>query len=186
MQAPPPAAETIDLGGATAELCFSSTGARPVRPHMIYFNSDHTRAIIAFVASGHVAILDSRSRSPVHCLRTTPGFSGARQAHNAFPTPDDRYIMIANQNGKQVERVRTNYRRNKYVHETDKTLKLYGAECTTPSGDACEGPTVGRPDNAPICVSVPPAKRNRDNRVFVTLRGGACSALPLTQLNRLS
>ena len=44
---------TIDLGGEVSAMCLASTGANPVRPHMLMFNSTRSHAILAFVASGH-------------------------------------------------------------------------------------------------------------------------------------
>ena len=58
-------AEKIDLGLATAQLCMASTGANPVRPHMIFFNSNGSHAVLAFVASGHVVFFDAATRTPV-------------------------------------------------------------------------------------------------------------------------
>src|SRR5918992_3180177 len=74
-------AETIDLGGAAAELCFARTGANPVRPHMMAMNPSQTHAIISFVATGHVLFMDAAARVPVACFRMSPGDGGARQAH---------------------------------------------------------------------------------------------------------
>src|SRR5688572_242805 len=111
-QAAAAAAEQIDLSGAAAALCFSKTGLNPVRPHMIYFNAAQTHAIVSFVASGHVLILNAGTRAPIDCIRTTAGAGGAQQAHAAFPSPDQTYIAVANQNGKQLERINTNYATN--------------------------------------------------------------------------
>src|SRR5687768_10279406 len=108
----------IDLGGATTALCATKTGASPVRPHMIFFNSTGTHAVLAFVASGHVVFFDARTRRPLDCLRMSPGAGGARQAHAAFPTPDDSAVLVANQNGKLFERIATNYAGNVFVHDT--------------------------------------------------------------------
>jgi hypothetical protein len=158
-------ATTIDLRGATAQLCMASTGANPVRPHMIFFNSTGSHAVLAFVASGHVVFFEAATRVPVACLRSTPGAGGARQAHAAVPTRDDAAVLVANQNGKLVERINTNYATNQFVHDTAATLNV--ATCTTPNGIACEQAGV-RPDNAPICAFV-----GSDNGpAFVTLRGG--------------
>ena len=46
----------LDLSGAASTLCFESTGANPVRPHMIQFNSTHSHAVLTFVTTGHVVI----------------------------------------------------------------------------------------------------------------------------------
>jgi hypothetical protein len=155
----------IDLGGATTALCAAKTGTNPVRPHMIFFNSTGTHAVLAFVASGHVVFFDARTRSPLDCLRMSSGAGGARQAHAAFPTPDDSAVLVANQNGKLFERIATNYRENVFEHNTAATLNL--ATCITPNGVACEAAGI-RPDNAPIC----PFVASDNGPAFVTLRGG--------------
>jgi hypothetical protein len=98
------------------------------------------------------------------------GSGGARQAHAAFPTPDDSFVLVANQNGKLVERIHTNYASESFVLEAAATLNL--ATCFTPNGFACQDPAV-RPDNAPICPFVP-----SDNGVaFISLRGGGLLVL---------
>lgn len=156
---------TINLGGATAELCFAATGAFPVRPHMVFFNSKDTHAALSFVTSGHVVIFDAHKRRPVSCFRTEVGAGGARQAHAAWHTRDDRYLIVANQNGKKLERIRTDYTNNLYAQEPAATLDL--AACTTPNGLPCQSAEL-RPDNAPICGIV--ASDNGPS--FVSLRGG--------------
>ncbi|MGP3959864.1 hypothetical protein ACTWPT_28020 [Nonomuraea sp. 3N208] len=155
----------IDLGGATSSLCLSSTGRNPVRPHMIVFNKADTHAALAFVASGHVVIFDAASRRPLACFSTETGAGGARQAHALWPTEDDRYLIIANQNGKKLERIRTDYAAGAFRQEPAATLDLAG--CTTPSGAPCQSPEA-RPDNAPIC----PFIASDNGPVFVSLRGG--------------
>jgi hypothetical protein len=155
----------IDLGAETAALCRTSTGADPVRPHMLTFNGAHTHATLSFVASGHVVFLDARARRPLACVRTEPGAGGARQAHAIWPTRDDRYLMVANQNGKKLERIRTDYRAGSFVQEPAATLDL--AACTTPNGVPCQAADI-RPDNAPIC----PFIASDNGPLFVSLRGG--------------
>jgi hypothetical protein len=155
----------LDLGAATADLCRATTGRNPVRPHMILFNNAHTHAVLSFVASGHVVIFEAATRRPLQCFETTVGSTGTRQAHAAFPAPDGSYILIANQNGKRLERIDTNYRTNTFVHNAAATLDL--ATCTTPSGQPCEHPDL-RPINWPICPIIDSTSRHG----FVTLRGG--------------
>jgi DNA-binding beta-propeller fold protein YncE len=157
--------EKIDLGGATAALCMSQTGANPVRPHMMAMNPAQSHAIISFVASGHVVFMDATTRQPIACFRTSAGVGGVRQAHMSTPSPDGTYVTVANQNGKLFERIRTDYRTNTFVHETAATLNL--ATCTTPNGLPCEAALL-RPDNAPIC----PITESTSRFTFVTLRGG--------------
>jgi hypothetical protein len=163
--APNAVPEVVDLAGATAALCLANTGANPVRPHMIFFNSTYSHAVLAFVASGHVVIFNAQMRSPLACFRMSAGAGGARQAHAAIPAPDDTYILVANQNGKLLERIDTNYSTNTFIHNTGATLDLVNG--TTPNGIPRQLPGV-RPDNAPITAIPHPAS----TLGFVTLRGG--------------
>jgi len=133
--ASPAPAAVVDLGGAAAALCREQTGANPVRPHMLLFNQAHTHAVLAFVASGHVAVFDAAGRRPLACVRTTESPTG-RQAHAAFPSPDGSYILIANQNGKRLERIDANFSANSFAHNPAATLDL--AACRTPSGMPCQ------------------------------------------------
>src|SRR5262245_37151071 len=155
----------LDLGGAAADLCRATTGRNPVRPHMILFNHQQSHAVVSFVASGHVVVFDAESRTPLACLQTTVGSTGTRQAHAAFPAPDGSYILVANQNGKRLERIDTNFATNTFTHNSSATLDL--ATCTTPSGQPCEHPDL-RPINWPIC----PIIDSTSTYSFVTLRGG--------------
>lgn len=166
------ARERIDLSGEVATLCNAATGANPVRPHMLLFNRDHTHAVLSFVASGHVVVMDAAARRPLSCSRTTQSATG-RQAHAAYPAPDGRYIVVANQNGKRLERINADFRTNTFTPDIAATLDL--ATCVTPSGAACQAPGV-RPDNAPICPIVDASSRY----VFVTLRGGGMFVVDAT------
>jgi hypothetical protein len=159
-----PAAE-IDLSGATSALCLSQTGANPVRPHMLFTNSAQTHMTLSFVVSGHVVIFDARTRQPLTCIRTSVGSTGARQVHAAIPAPDDSYLMVANQNGKLLERIDTNYTTNTFTLNPAATINL--ATCTTPNGAPCELAGL-RNDNAPIC----PIIEFTSTYGYVTMRGG--------------
>jgi hypothetical protein len=159
-------AATTDLGATVGAYCQRQTGTVPARPHMIVFNGGDgggggsgTHAVIAYVASGHVAFLDASRREPVGCIDV-----GA-QAHAAWPTPDQRHLIVANQNGKLLQRIATDYAADSFTLEGAATLDL--ANCTTPSGAACQDPVL-RPDNAPIC----PRTTSDGSFTFVTLRGG--------------
>ncbi|MGH8532281.1 MAG: hypothetical protein ACREV1_05980 [Gammaproteobacteria bacterium] len=167
--------EVVDLGGTASALCLAETGANAVRPHIVLFNTGHTHAIIAFVASGHVVFMETATRTPAKCLRMSVGAGGLLQAHAAFPAPNNAYVIVANQNGKLLERINTDANENgipyegasDIVHDTAATLNL--ASCTTPNGVACETPGVApRPNNAVIC---PIIDRN-STLTFVTLAGG--------------
>lgn len=159
------APERIDLAGDAAALCFAKTEANPVRPHMLAINPSQTYAIVSFVASGHVLFLDAATRQPVDCIRTSIGAGGARQVHFAIPSPDEAYVSVANQNGKLLERINTDYSTNTFVLDSAATIDLAG--CTTPNGLPCQAAGL-RPDNAPICPIIDSTSRY----TFVTLRGG--------------
>jgi hypothetical protein len=151
--------QTIDLGGEARALCLARTGSAPRRPHMLMFNHAQTHAIVAFVATGHVLLLSARTRKPVGCIDV-----GA-QAHDASPSPDGRYVLVANLNGKLLQRILTNYALNQFALDGAATLDL--ARCRTPSGALCEDPAL-RPNNAPIFTRTD----HRGRLGFVSLRGG--------------
>ena len=157
--------EIIDLSADASDLCFAKTGAQPVRPHMIAINASQSHAIVSFVATGHVLIMNAATREPVECIRTSVGAGGARQVHFAIPSPDESYIAVANQNGKLFERIDTNYAAQSFVLNTGAMIDL--ANCTTPNGVPCQITAI-RPDNAPICPIIDATSQY----VFVTLRGG--------------
>jgi YVTN family beta-propeller protein len=166
--------EVIDLSLAPATLCFDRTGANPVRPHMLAMNASQTHAVISFVASGHVLIMNARTRTPIECIRSSIGAGGARQVHLAIPSPDESYIAVANQNGKLFERIDTDYSTDSFVLNTAAGIDLL--TCTTPNGAACQDPAL-RPDNAPIC----PIIESTSRFVFVTLRGGGLFVVDATK-----
>ncbi len=158
--------ETIALGGAVRNYCVSQTGSEPRRPHMLVFNGGdddgaggNSHAAIAYVATGHIAFLDASTRAPVGCIDV------GTQAHAAWPTPDQKHLIVANQNGKLLQRIATDYETNTFTLENAATLDL--AACTTPSGAACQDAAL-RPDNAPIC----PRTTSDGKLTFVSLRGG--------------
>jgi hypothetical protein len=163
-------AELIDLSAETSALCFASTGANPVRPHMIVMNRSETHAVLSFVASGHVVIFDAPTRTPIFCTRMAAGAGGAIQAHAVYPTADDRFILVANQNGKRFERIATDYCSDTFSYDPAASVDLAG--CTTPNGLPCQDPVL-RPDNAPIC----PFQSPSGGPAFVSLRGGGMFAI---------
>lgn len=147
----------VDLGGAAEQLCVQQTGTAPVRPHMLLFNTGHSHAVLSYVASGHVLFLDARKRTPLACIDV------GVQAHAAVPSPDGRSVIVANQNGKLVQRIATDYRTNTFTLEPAATLDLVPLQ------------HAGRPDNAPICPLVEPTSRF----AFITLRGGGLLVLDI-------
>ena len=126
---------------------------------MLFFNEAGTHAVLSFVATGHVLFIDAKRRAPLACIDV------GVQAHAAVPSPDESYVVVSNQNGKLLQRIRTDYRRNRFTLEPEATLDL--ATGTTPSGAPRQDPAL-RPDNAPICALIESSSRFS----FVTLRGG--------------
>lgn len=151
--------ETIDLGGAARDACLAQTGSAPRRPHMFFFAGGDRYVVLSFVASGHVVLMDAIRRAPLACV------DAGEQAHAALPSPDGRYVVVANQNGRLLQRITTDYTAGSFVLDSAATLDL--AACRTPSGAACQDAGT-RPDNAPVCPVI-----SADSRLtFVTLRGG--------------
>jgi hypothetical protein len=169
--APIASIDLATLGGAgglctvATDTLGSGSGANPVRPHMIMFNSTHTHAWVSFVGSGHVAVFDAVNRTALACFRTHAGAGGVRQAHATFPSPDDSYALVANQNGRLLERIDTSYATNTFTHSAASILNL--ATCTTPNGNPCQGATT-RPVGIPIC----PIIDSSSSLAFITLRDG--------------
>lgn len=151
--------EVIDLGGASRSLCLAQTGTAPVRPHMFFFNGAGSHAVIAFVTSGHVLFMDTETKAAVKCIDV------GVQAHAAVPSNDQTFIVVANQNGRLLQRINTDYNTNTFTLDNAATLDL--ATCTTPNGAPCQDPVL-RPSNRPIC----PVIDSSDNFTFITLAGG--------------
>ena len=82
----------------------TTTGAHVSRIHGVSPSPDHVHMALNFVASGHLGIVDGRTKKPVCQFRTTSTATG-RQNHMSFWTPDGLHIIVANQNGRILERV---------------------------------------------------------------------------------
>lgn len=159
--------EVIDLGVAARDLCVAQTGTASIRPHMMFFNEANTHVVISFVATGHVLFLNAVTRTPVAAVDV-----GA-QAHAAVPSLDDTYVIVADQNGKKLHRISTDYSTDTFTYDAAATLEL--ALGTTPSGFPRQDPVL-RPDNAPIC----PDFDETGQFAFVTLRGGGMFVVDTT------
>jgi DNA-binding beta-propeller fold protein YncE len=162
--------EVIDLGGLARDLCLT-TGSAGRRPHMLFFNAAHTHAILSYVSTGHVLFIDGATRTPVGCVDV------GLQSHAAFPSQDGTFVLVANQNGKLLQRINTDYATNTFTLDNAATLDL--ANGTTPAGALRQDPAL-RPDNAPICLGIDASSRYG----FVTLRGGGlfvvdCATTPM-------
>ena len=158
-QAPAAVPTVVDLGGAARDLCVAQTGTAPIRPHMFTFNAGRSHAIISFVGSGHVLFMNTTTKAPIQCVDV-----GA-QAHAAVPSNDQTYVVVANQNGRLLQRINTNYQTGTFTLDNAATINF--ATCTTPSGAPCQD-AVLRPDARPIC----PVIDSCDRFAFITLAGG--------------
>ncbi|MBI3997473.1 MAG: hypothetical protein HY355_00465 [Armatimonadetes bacterium] len=119
-----------------------------VRPHMVEFNSTHSHAIIANVATGHVYIMRTGDR------RIVASIDVGEQAHHATAAPDDPLILAANQNGKRLARIRADFAAERFTYARADDLNLGAME------------DAAHPDNAPIC---PVLYRGK---AYATVRGG--------------
>ena len=97
--------------------------------------------------------------------RRSPASTSASRHTRPYPAPDESYVVVANQNGKLLQRIKTDYATNTFTLEPAATLDL--ANGTTPTGAPRQDPVL-RPDNAPICPLIDSTSR----LTFVTLRGG--------------
>ena len=142
--------EVIDLG-EKANGIGDGVGKRP---HMIFFNTEQTHAIISNVASGHVYILDADSREILASIRMGKEGDEMRGAHAAIPSPDSSMIIVTNH--KKLEKITTDYANNKYDYNPDDALDLKALE------------DEKHPDNWIVC----PLFTTDSKYVFATLRGG--------------
>lgn len=80
------------------------TGAHVSRMHGILPSPDNRYMALNFVASGHLGIVDGESKKAVCLFRTTQTSTG-RQNHMSFWSARGDHIIVANQNGRILERV---------------------------------------------------------------------------------
>jgi DNA-binding beta-propeller fold protein YncE len=138
------APEVINLDAAAAGV-----GDGPgVRPHMLAFDPTYRYAVIANVASGHVYVMRASDRKIIASIDV------GEQAHHAEVSPDGRFIIAANQNGKRLARIAADFAAERFTYSRADDLDL---------GALQDG---AHPDNAPICPVL------AGNRAYVTLRGG--------------
>lgn len=82
----------------------SKTGAHVSRMHGILPSPDNRYMALNFVTSGHLGIVDGETKKPVCLFRTTQTSTG-RQNHMSFWSPSGNQLILANQNGRILERV---------------------------------------------------------------------------------
>jgi hypothetical protein len=150
--------QTIDLSGEINKFCEDATKKAVRRPHMLFFNAAQDHVILSFL-SGHVLFMDAATKKPEACL------SMGKNAHAAWPTPDQKMAITANIAEKKFIRIWTDYATHKYSFDSEKdVLNLAALE----NGE--------RPDTSPIC----PITESSSQYAFVTLRGGGLLVLDVT------
>ncbi len=120
------------------------------RPHLLVFNSRYSHGILANVATGHVYVIRAADRAMVASIDV------GDQAHGAVASPDDKWILAANQNGKRLARIQADFGTESYTYDPLADLDLKALE------------DEAHPDNAPIC----PLMFVGASKAYVTMRGG--------------
>lgn len=135
----------LDVATDLFPMAQQTTGDNVNRIHGIIPTPDYKYVTLNFVASGHLGIVDSQTKKPVCLFRTTLTSTG-RQNHMSIVSPDGSKILLANQNGKMLERVD--------VAKNDKG-KVIGFQYNAEASLDLVGGT-GRILNQPIAVDVNP------------------------------
>lgn len=142
--------QSIDFAGEVGKFCEEATKKAVRRPHMVFFNTKQTHVILSFL-SGHVLFMDAASKKPEACLLV------GKNAHAAWPTPNEKMAITANIADKKFIRIWTDYGAHRYWFDPAKDVLDLAA---------FEGGEL--PDTAPIC----PITESSSRYAFVTLRGG--------------
>ena len=151
-------AQTIDLAGEIGTFCETATKKAVRRPHMVFFNAAQDHVIISFL-SGHVLFMDAATKKPDACLLM------GKNAHAAWPTPNQNMAIVANIADKKFIRIWTDYGAHKFSSDPEKdVLNLASFE----GGE--------RPDASPIC----PITESTSRYAFITLRGGGLLVVDVT------
>lgn len=149
---------TFDFAKVVNDFCHKATGKNVRRPHMIFFTSDQSHAVISFL-TGQVLILDAATKQVEACI------SIGKNVHAAWPTPDRKMIITANIPEKAFGRIWTDYTGHKFSFD--------------PASDVLDLGSLedhARPDAAPICPITDASSRY----AFVTLRGGGLLVVDVT------
>lgn len=195
----PPEHEPVNL--EVTEIwpdALQNTGAELARIHGMLPSPNHNYMTANFVASGHLGIIDGRTKEAVALFRTT-GTDTGQQNHMSFWSADGTHILVANQGGKLLERINITWDETGQdiiaaEFDADATLDLVGgtgrilaqpvADESLPTG-SIQGTVMDgqstltpnnilkqdpklRPNNTVIC----PIPSSNGQHVYVTLGGG--------------
>lgn len=169
--AAPAAAYTVNLAEAATGI-----GDGPGKqPHSLAFDPTNSHAVISYVASAHVQVLRVSDRKVVASIRMTAGKDGARQAHASSVSPDGDAIIVANQTGKLLQRIRADFKNDVYRLDAAADLDLALLE------------DADHPNNMPVT----PIWVGDGRHVFVPSRGAGAflidaKATPMKVVSSLS
>lgn len=169
--AAPAAAYTVNLAEAA-----TGVGDGPGKqPHSLAFDPTNSHAVISYVASAHVQVLRVSDRKVVASIRMTAGKDGARQAHASSVSPDGDAIIVANQTGKLLQRIRADFKNDVYRLDAAADLDLALLE------------DADHPNNMPVT----PIWVGDGRHVFVPSRGAGAflidaKATPMKVVSSLS
>ena len=104
------------------------------RPHLLTFNSTHSHAILANVASGHVYIIRAADRKIVASIDV------GEQAHGALASPDDKQILVSNQNGKKLARIHADFATETFRYDAVRGSEPGRAGESEPAGQRADLP----------------------------------------------
>ena len=107
------------------------TGAAFARLHGILASPDNTLVTLNFVSSGYLVIQSTRGDRPLLCTFRTTRTTTGQQNHMSFWTPDGNYILVSNQNGRIMEKIRVEKSHGRItglVFEANASLDLVGGD----------------------------------------------------------
>ena len=115
-----------------------------MRPHFLLFNGMHSHGLLANVASGHVYVIRASDRSIVASIDV------GEQAHAAMASPDDRWILVANQNGKRLARIQADLQPSgspmiRRLTSTSRRSKMMAIPTMPRSARSCTSAARGKP-----------------------------------------
>ncbi|MEB3180004.1 MAG: hypothetical protein VKL59_13345 [Nostocaceae cyanobacterium] len=157
----------LDVATDLFPNALATTGDNVNRIHIMYPTPDYKYMTLNFVASGHLGIVDGKTKQPVCLFRTTQTSTG-RQNHMSSVSPDGTKIILANQAGRMLERVDiqkdAHGQTTGFNYNADASIDLVGGS--------------GRILAQPIAVDV-----NRNDNISCTLTGTVADGQPTTTPN---
>jgi hypothetical protein len=184
------------------------TGAAVARLHGIFPSPDQSVMALNFVASGHLGIVEAESRKAL-CLFRTTGTTTGRQNHMSFWSPTGEQLIVANQNGRMLERINvlrdSSGNMNAFVFDAAASLDMVGGSgrivtqpvavdldpaddvsCTV-SGVVQDGQSLATPNGVmkqfvdrPTNTVICPLYSSTGMHVFATLGGGGMFVVDAT------